>query len=129
TEGAVGELHRVLRKGGVAKVMLYHRNSLNYWVEIILRRGLLRGQLFRGQSPEQIMSRCVEYSGHNAEPLVKVYSRREARSLFKLFSEVEVEVDQMMREELRVFRHAIPESLFRALRRRVGWNVIITAKK
>ena len=94
TAGAISELYRVLRKGGVAKVMLYHRNSLNYWVEVILRRGLLHGDLFRGQSPEQIMSRCVEYSEHDAEPLVKVYSRREARALFKLFSEVEVEVEQ-----------------------------------
>ena len=129
TAGAISELYRVLRKGGVAKVMLYHRNSLNYWVEIILRRGLLRGDLFRGQSPEQIMSRCVEYSEHDAEPLVKVYSRREARALFKLFSEVEVEVEQMTREELRVFRRVIPENLFRRLRRTIGWNVIITAKK
>src|SRR5438270_12856554 len=129
TGGAIGELYRVLRKGGVAKVMLYHRNSLNYWVEIILRRGLLRGLLFRGQSLEQIMSRCVEYSEHGAQPLVKVYSRREARSLFKLFGEVEVEVEQMVREELRVFRRVIPESLFRRLRRTIGWNVIITAKK
>src|ERR1041385_186520 len=33
TLGAIREVHRVLRPGGVAKVMLYHRNSLNYWIE------------------------------------------------------------------------------------------------
>src|ERR1044072_5129190 len=39
TAAAIREVHRVLRSGGTAKVMLYHRNSLNYWFEIILRRG------------------------------------------------------------------------------------------
>lgn len=129
TAGAAREIHRVLRKGGVAKVMLYHRNSFNYWIEIILRRGLLRGLLFRGQSPEQIMSRCVECSEHNGHPLVKVYSRREARSLFKLFSETRVEIEQMVRDELRFLKKVVPESLFRRMRRRIGWNVIITARK
>ncbi|MBD0326424.1 MAG: class I SAM-dependent methyltransferase, partial [Pyrinomonadaceae bacterium] len=62
TEAAVREAHRILRPGGVAKVMLYHRNSLYYWSEIILHRGILRGHFLRGHSPAEIMSRYVEYS-------------------------------------------------------------------
>src|SRR6185312_8029573 len=38
TAGAIREVHRVLRPGGRALVMLYHRNSYNYRVNI----GLLR---------------------------------------------------------------------------------------
>ena len=48
TAGAFREVHRVLRPGGVARVMLYHRNSLNYWFEIVLRRGLLGGEFCAG---------------------------------------------------------------------------------
>ena len=48
--------------------MLYHRNSLYYWTEIILHRGMLRGHFLRGHSPEEIMSRYVEYSEHEARP-------------------------------------------------------------
>jgi len=129
TERAIREAHRVLRPGGIAKVMLYHRHSLNYWGEMILHRGLLRGELLRGSSPEEIMSRYVEYSEHGGRPLVKVYSRREARVLFAPFSEIKVEVEQMIRQELSLFAPLIPEPLFRRLRRRLGWNVIITAKK
>ncbi|HEX8708088.1 MAG TPA: class I SAM-dependent methyltransferase [Pyrinomonadaceae bacterium] len=129
TARAVLELHRVLRPGGVAKVMLYHRGSLYYWTEIILHRGLLRGQLLRGQTPEQIMSRYVEYSEHEARPLVKAYSRREARTLFAPFREVETEVEQLIRQELMFLGPLVPESLFRRLRRSLGWNVIITARK
>ena len=35
---AVEEVRRVLRPGGQAIVMLYHRNSLNYWLSIMLIR-------------------------------------------------------------------------------------------
>lgn len=129
TARAVRELHRVLRPGGIAKVMLYHRHSLNYWGEMILHRGILRGDLLRGHTPEEIMSRYVEYSEHGGRPLVKAYTRREARRLFAPFGEVKVEVEQMIRQELSLFAPLIPEQLFRRLRRTIGWNVIITAKK
>jgi ubiquinone/menaquinone biosynthesis C-methylase UbiE len=129
TAQAVRELHRVLRPGGIAKVMLYHRNSLYYWTEIILHRGLLRGHFLRGHSPEEIMSRYVEYSSTEARPLVKVYSRRQARALFETFGEVETEIEQMIREELRILRPFVSEKAFARLRRSAGWNVIITARK
>ena len=129
TVGAISEIHRILRKGGTAKVMLYHRNSLNYWIEIILRRGVLNGDFFRGRSPAEIMSRSVEYSEHQARPLVKVYSRKQARALFSLFEHVNVEIAQLTRVELRLFDKLVSESLFKRLQHRLGWNVIITPKK
>jgi hypothetical protein len=109
--------------------MLYHRNSLNYWVEIFLRRGLLGGEFLRGRSAEEIMSRVIEFSDHGARPLVKVYSRKEARALFAQFSDVGVEVEQLTREELRVFKSVVSEGLLERLGKRVGWNVVITARK
>jgi ubiquinone/menaquinone biosynthesis C-methylase UbiE len=129
TAGAIHEIHRVLRKGGVAKVMLYHKHSLNYWGDIILRRGILRGDLLRGLSPQEIMSRYVEYSEYDARPLVKVYSRREAHALFARFSEVNIEIEHLLRRELRFLNSLVSEGLFRRLRHAIGWNVIITAKK
>jgi SAM-dependent methyltransferase len=129
TVQAVREVHRVLRPGGLARVMLYHRNSLYYWTEIILHRGLLRGHFLRGHSPEEIMSRYVEYSSAEARPLVKVYSRRQARALFEPFREIETEVDQMIPEELRFLRPLVSDKIFARLRRSAGWNVIVSARK
>lgn len=129
TAGAVKEVHRVLRPGGQARVMLYHRGSLNYWVQIILRYGLLHGELMKGHSSGEIMSRHVELNESGGRPLVKVYSRREARNLFAMFREVKISVEQLTRPELYVLGRFIPEGIFRRLRRGVGWNVIISARK
>jgi ubiquinone/menaquinone biosynthesis C-methylase UbiE len=129
TAGAIREVHRVLRPGGVAKVMLYHRHSLNYWVQIVLRRGLLGGEFLRGHSAEEIMSRVIEFSNHGARPLVKVYSRRQARELFSEFRDVAIEIEQLTKGELRFLSSLVSETLLDRLRRRIGWNVIVTAIK
>ncbi len=129
TAVAIREAHRILKPGGTAKVMLYHRNSWAYWVELMLKQGIYRRELFRGLSPADIMSKYVEFNESGGRPLVKVYSRREARKLFSMFKEVRVEVDQLTRPEVYVIGKYIPESIFKAMRRSVGWNVIITATK
>ena len=129
TAGAIREVHRVLRPGGTAKVMLYHRNSLNYWGDIVLRRGVLHADFLRGRSVAEIMSRIVEFSSHDARPLVKVYSRKEARKLFSLFKSVTIEVEQLTRPELRFLSPLVSESMLDRLRKWIGWNVIVTAVK
>ena len=129
TAGAIREVHRVLRNGGVAKVMLYHRNSLNYWFEVVWRRGIFGAEFLRGRSAEEIMGRVIEYSDHGARPLVKAYSRKQTRELFSMFKDVKVEVEQLTRTELRFLSPLVSESLFERLRQRIGWNVIATAVK
>jgi ubiquinone/menaquinone biosynthesis C-methylase UbiE len=128
TAGAVREVYRVLKPGGIAKVMLYYRHSLNYWGEMMLHRGVLRGELMR-RGPEEIMSRWVEYSESEGRPLVKVYSRSQARELFREFSEIKFDVEQLTRGEFYFAGPFIPDSLFRLLSKNFGWNLIITATK
>src|SRR5437660_9215696 len=129
TAGAVGEIHRVLRPGGHARVMLYHRRSFAYWGEVILRHGILKGEFLRGNSTADIMSKYVEFNESGGRPLVKVYSRRQARDLFAMFREVNLQVEQLMRSELYLPGRFVPEALFSLLRRAIGWNVIISARK
>jgi len=129
TAGAIREVHRVLRPGGVAKVMLYHRTSLNYWVEIILRRGVLGLEFLRGRSAEEIMSRVIEFSDHDSRPLVKVYSRKQAAELFSMFKSVRIDVEQLTRAELRFLSPLISNQRLDRWRTKIGWNVIITAVK
>lgn len=128
TERALSEAHRVLKPGGRAIVMLYNRSSLYYWGSIMLKQGILRGELVK-RSPSEIMSRHVEHSETEGRPLVKAYTRREARRMFSRFNEVKVAVNQLTRGELKFIGRLMPESVFQWLAKNFGWNLIITATK
>lgn len=127
TQRAIDEVYRVLRPGGTAKIMLYHRSSLYYWFVIILRFGLLRGELARS-TPEEIMSRYVEYSETGALPLVRAYTRGEVDRMFARFSERRTDVRQLTRDELHL-PGFVSDRVVDALGERWGWNVVMTAKK
>lgn len=129
THLAVSEIHRVLKSGGLARVMLYHRHSINYWTHIILLEGLLRAKFIRGFSTADILSHRAEFNESGGRPLVKVYSRKEARQLFANFREVTIQIAQLTRGELFPLGRIMPESTFAYLSRAVGWNVIISARK
>ena len=75
------------------------------------------------------MSRYVEFNEGGGRPLVKAYSRREARELFSMFRDVKIHVQQLTREEFYFLSRLIPESIFRTLRTTIGWNVIISAQR
>jgi ubiquinone/menaquinone biosynthesis C-methylase UbiE len=157
TARAVHEIHRVLRPGGRAVVMLYHRNSYNYRVNIrLLRRGgmhLLKWpagmQLVHKLTGEPIESlrqheRTLrerrnghvtpqEFLNQNtdgaANPLARVYSRREARELFKEFSEVRLQTYFLNKRFLPVIGGLLPRSIESKLAARWGWHLWIYAKK
>ncbi len=128
TQRAVSEIHRVLRPGGKAVVMVYHRSSFYYWLGLMLKRGIFGGELFK-YGPAEIMSRYVEHTETGGRPLVKAFTRGESYELFKDFGRCAVEVNQLTRPELGVVGKKLPEPLFTWLAVRFGWNLIITAEK
>src|SRR6266404_1567823 len=88
----------------------------------------LRGELLK-ETPEEIMSRHVEYSETEGRPLVKAFTRAEARQMFREFRRCNIQVNQLTRRELRPIGRLIPEVLFQWLARNFGWNLLITATK
>ena len=79
TPRAVAEIHRVLKPGGSARIMIYHKYSL-VGLMLWLRYALLVGRPFT--SLRTIYARWLESPG------TKAYSRREARDLFGRFTNV-----------------------------------------
>jgi ubiquinone/menaquinone biosynthesis C-methylase UbiE len=77
---ALREINRVLRPGGQARVIVYNRNSLHYWLDQVLIKAILRGGLLRERSMEEVLTR-VEVSSVDARPLVRVYSPRQLRQM------------------------------------------------
>lgn len=81
TSKAISEVYRVLKPGGVAKIMIYHKWSM-IGAMLWLRYALLAGRPWRSL-------RSV-YAEHLESPGTKAYSRTEALELLDAFSEVKI---------------------------------------
>jgi SAM-dependent methyltransferase len=153
---AVREIHRVLRQGGRAVVMLYHRDSYNYRINIsLLRRAGVRllkwntgvkfvhlltaepEQSLREHarrlkaersylSSEEFLSRNTDGAGN---PLARVYSRSDARRLFRDFSGVELRTYFLNKRWLPVIGRFLPRPLESQMASRWGWHLWIYATK
>jgi SAM-dependent methyltransferase len=157
TARAVREIHRVLKPGGRAIVMLYHRGSYNYRIGIrILRRAGAR--LLKSESGIKIVNRLTgepldslreharllsannngylgsdEFLSQSTDgagnPLARVYSRREARELFRDFRNVGLRAYFLNKRFIPLIGKLLPRSIESALASRWGWHLWIYATK
>jgi ubiquinone/menaquinone biosynthesis C-methylase UbiE len=81
TPMAISEVHRVLRPGGVAKIMIYHKWSLVGYM-LWIRYALLR--LRPWMTLRELYARYLESPG------TKAYSLGEARCMFAAFGSVQI---------------------------------------
>jgi len=125
TTAVVQEIRRVLRPGGKAIVMMYAEHSIHYWRELVGKLGLER-DLLKHHSIGEIMSRYVELSQNDARPLVKVYSARRLKNMFKGFTNTSVYKRQLLKSEVPGWASWLPHD---AAERLIGWNVIIKTRK
>jgi ubiquinone/menaquinone biosynthesis C-methylase UbiE len=154
---AINEVHRVLKPGGTALVMLYHKNSYNYYVNIMtIRRagvrllglswgprlvhaltgedeGRLRElqRLYRGDRT-RLLSR-EEFLNQNPDgagnPLARVFTKREVERMFARFAAVRTEAHFLNKNWIPLVGRLIPRSLERRLARAAGWHVWAIANK
>jgi len=156
TAGAIREIHRVLKPGGRAVIMLYHRNSYNYRVNIsLLRRagvhllkwnpGIAFVRLVTGEPEDSLREHArrlrsdsaylgsQEFLSQNTDgagnPLARVYSRDEARELFRDFSNVELRTYFLNKRWIPIAGAILPRSLESRLASRWGWHLWIYATK
>jgi ubiquinone/menaquinone biosynthesis C-methylase UbiE len=157
TKQAVREIHRVLKPGGRAIVMLYHRGSYNYRIGIrVLRRA--GANLLKSESGIKIVNRLTgepveslrdharllkastnehvasdEFLSQSTDgagnPLARVYSRREARELFGDFRQVELRAYFLNKRFIPLIGNLLPRSIESALASRWGWHLWIYATK
>jgi ubiquinone/menaquinone biosynthesis C-methylase UbiE len=78
-DAALREIHRVLKPGGEARILVYNRSSFHYWLYQVWQNGIRQRQLFEERSMAGVLSRGVERSSIGARPLVRVYSPRQLR--------------------------------------------------
>lgn len=83
TPQAIAEVHRVLRPGGVARIMIYHKSSLVGYM-LWVRYALLR--LRPWMTLTEIYARFLESPG------TKAYSLTQARRMFESFSGTQIRI-------------------------------------
>lgn len=133
TERAFLEVWRVLRPGGVAKIMIYHSRSVTGCM-LWFRYALLAGKPWR--------SFCEIYDQHLESPGTKAYTVEEARELCRNFSSVDIkvqlnhgellmgEVGQRHKGLLLTIAKAIwPRPLIKRFCANYGLYLMITARK
>jgi ubiquinone/menaquinone biosynthesis C-methylase UbiE len=154
-EKIAAEMHRVLRKGGTFSIMLYNRNSINYYLEIMFLRKIFRLCLLPKPMPRIIATltgfdrwkleghRNVLLSkGHMTKeewisintdgpfcPLARVYNRNEAGELFKDFANVRQEAWEFNSEHWSFAGKLISVALERKIGRLWGWHRMIYGEK
>jgi ubiquinone/menaquinone biosynthesis C-methylase UbiE len=122
TGRAVMEAHRVLRSGGEAVVMLYHRRSL-FALQAWVRYGLLRGRPWRRVSDV--------LAGHVESPGTKAYTGAEARRLFDAAGFEAITVERVVTPwDARLGRRRFLSPRLRAtIPGRFGWFLVIRARR
>jgi ubiquinone/menaquinone biosynthesis C-methylase UbiE len=119
TEKSIAEVHRVLKPGGEAVIMLYNRIS---WFHFVA----------------WLSGTNVEHKDKDA-PIIRMYSTSECRKLFSKFQNVRIHVDRFPKRTVKFgnffaklnnyalvpFFEILPD----AIRRPFGWHIMIRANK
>ncbi len=157
TQRAINETHRVLKPGGAAMVMLYHKSSYNYHINIMLLRRLgarllafnwgvpfvhaMTGEdenrlrelqkLYRNDKTRMLSTE--EFLNQNTDgagnPLARVYTRPEALKLFSRYAEARTEVHFLNKRWIPLIGRFLPRAFEKVLAGRMGWHLWIMAKK
>ncbi|HYL97899.1 MAG TPA: class I SAM-dependent methyltransferase [Blastocatellia bacterium] len=157
TQRAIEEAHRVLRPGGQAMVMLYHKRSYNYYVNIMaLRRTGIRllrydwgpsfvhrltgedtarleqfQRIYRTDR-RQILDRDIFLNNNTdgvGNPLARVYTRAQVKGLFSSFRRVRTTVRFLNKKWIPLAGSLMPRFIEAPLAKVMGWHLWVIAEK
>jgi 2-polyprenyl-3-methyl-5-hydroxy-6-metoxy-1,4-benzoquinol methylase len=131
-ERALAEMRALTAPGGTLKLMVYHRRSWKvFWIVALQEGG-------RFWETDELVARHSE--AQTGCPVTFTYTRREARELIERagFRVAELHADHVFPYRISdyvQYRYVkepyfrwMPDSLFHAFERRVGWHLLVTAK-
>ncbi len=154
----VSEIYRVLKPGGKAIAMVYHKNSVNYHlsIAIVRRLGLLVLALFpfmisivrdvTGERKERIIKhiKALKSSGlsylrmrnfiHKSTDgpdnvYSSVWSRKSIKLVFKGFSTIDTRVHFLNERHLLGFQYILPAFAKKKLAAKYGWHLWVVGIK
>jgi ubiquinone/menaquinone biosynthesis C-methylase UbiE len=131
------EITRVLKPGGGLGIMLYHRNSLYNWINVVFRYGVLRGKL-RSMSMQDLHNRYTDGKAIDGAPLSKYYTAREIREElfpeFAIYRQIAYEQKHAVSFLVpggyrRRFEEMIPDGLYTRLWSKLGFLIFSEGRK
>ena len=87
---------------------------------------IYRGEGKRLMSSQEFLNQNTDGAGN---PLARVYTRRDALAMFKMFREVKTEVHFLNKRWIPLIGRAMPRAVERVLARVMGWHLWIIAQK
>lgn len=125
TQRAVSEAHRVLKPGGEAVIMLYHKTSLHVLLGIPLF-ALYRIVSSKNLKTGGVFEDWIRVYDGSGNPLGKAYSKGEVRKMFRQFRSVRFDVFDPIRRRFPSFLNQINQRLFAPW---LGFYLVIRATK
>lgn len=133
TQQAINEVYRVLRPGGVARIMIYHKYSITGYM-LWIRYALLKGRLNRSLNDI--------YGNYLESPGTKAFTQNETQKMLKKFSKIETNIQLSFGDLLEgavgqkhhskllmVAKKIWPRYLIRKLFENHGLDLLVEAKK
>jgi SAM-dependent methyltransferase len=133
TARSIREIHRVLKPGGSTVLLLYHRNSIIYRVQICgVWAAKDLGKRLLGRGGRLVDFRLSDHLARSTDgatnPLTRVFSERECRDMCRAFGAVRTRIVHLNRRDA-YFLRFLPQGALLWLERRWGWYVVIEATK
>lgn len=131
TQEGIDEVYRVLKPGGKAIIMLYHK-GFKYYVRKLFLYGVLKMEFINHTAQEIVSKHSEEF---NDCPLTKAYSRKECDPMFDKYKDVTYEcykIDDYIYINKKMFSlisFILPEKSVQWLENKWGWNIIIKGYK
>ncbi|MFH1452885.1 MAG: class I SAM-dependent methyltransferase [Armatimonadota bacterium] len=119
TQKAVKEIHRVLKPGGEAILMFYHKNSAQYRLFFPIQT------LLKNKSRHALLNETYNFK----MPVNKVYAKSEVKKLMKDFKEVEIKIDFLPAHHFPLVWRFIPDGFFKPFSKWLGFKLYISAEK
>lgn len=127
TEKCVKEIARTLKEGGKTSGMIYNKNSIVYYIHIILLRGIIMGKLLK-YKPEQLANKYTDGKETGGNPKATHYTPKQWKETMEkngLKTKIKI---RSMKTDLPIINLILPKTTEKILKK-YGWFIIWKATK
>ncbi len=132
---ALENIHKALKIGGKAQIIVYHKYSIFYLLNVIFTEWITKGGLLKRTLAEQ--RSLIEYTESSERPLVNVYSKKQIGQLLidTGFKIEQYHIRKLVHEDIKSIRfigrisNFIPKNFLNFIGKKLGWYISVHAIK